>query len=594
MSASSSPSDFILIGVAWPYCNGEQHIGHIAGAYLPPDIFARYQRLRGRRVLMVSGSDTHGTPVTIRADEDGVTPADIVERYHPRFIDSYLRLGLTFDLFTHTDTQNHWDVTHDLFRRHLDKGYIYRATQQQIFDPKAERFLPDRYVEGTCPRCGAEGARGDQCDACGAIYDATELKNPRSRITGNTNLEVRDTEHFFLDLGKLNEPLLEWVRAGKEHWRPNVLNFTRTQLEERKLRGRPITRDISWGITIPVPGYDDKRIYVWYDAVIGYLSASKEWSKLAGDPEAWRQWWDAAVNPGARAYYFIGKDNIPFHTIIWPGMLLACGGLNLPYDVPSNEYLNMAGRKFSKSRGNVIGINDVLDRYQPDAWRYALTAMAPEGNDVDFTWDDFVERVNNELLANWGNLVNRVVPFAVKRFDGKVPEPGALDDADRALLDEARRGFDTVAALYEAVRPKAALQEINRLSKLANLHYSNKAPFKTIKADPQAAATTVYVTLQVIAWLNVLWSPILPHTAQRVHEMLGAAGNLFGRQYTETIEDARGRHLVLRYDPSGAVGRWEAETLEPGRRLGEPAPLIVKLEDSVAEREAERLGGKQE
>lgn len=579
-------ADHILVGVAWPYANGEQHIGHIAGAYLPPDIFARFQRLRGRKVLMVSGSDTHGTPITIRADEDGVTPGAIVERYHPLFIDAYLRLGLTFDLFTHTDTQNHWDVTHELFRRHLERGYIYTDTQKQIYDPTARRFLPDRYVEGKCPKCGYESARGDQCDNCGSTYEAVELINPRSRITGNANLEVRDTEHFFLDLGKVNDDLLAWLSKGKEHWRTQVLNQTKSTLEERSLRGRPITRDISWGVTIPVEGYDDKRIYVWYDAVIGYLSATREWSTLIGEPDAWRQWWDSSVNPAARSYYFIGKDNISFHTIIWPGQLIAFGGLNLPYDVPANEYLNMRGRKFSKSRGNIIAIREVLDRYQPDAWRYALTAMAPESSDVDFTWEDFLDRVNSELLAKWGNLVNRVLSFVWKRFEGRVPEGPAPTTGDEALLAEVRRGFETARDLYEAVRLRAAAEELRRLSDVVNEYITREAPFKVIKEDPARAARIVHTALQAIAWLNVQWSPILPHSAQRVHEMLGYEGSFFGRQYTESVSDARGSHLVLRYDHSSAVGRWEAVDLPAGQALREPAPLFIKLDDDLPEKEA--------
>lgn len=577
----------ILIGVAWPYANGEQHIGHIAGAYLPPDVFARYMRLAGADVLMVSGSDTHGTPVTVRADEEGITPTDVIERFHPRFIASYLKLGLTFDLFTHTETENHWATTQDLFTRHRDEGYIYSDSQPQIYDPKAGKFLPDRYVEGTCPKCGYEEARGDQCDNCGTIYDATDLLNPRSKITGSTDLEVRETEHFFLDLGKLNEPLIDWINDGKDHWRISVRNYTKTQLEERKLRGRPITRDISWGVTIPVEGYENKRIYVWYDAVIGYLSASKEWAALSGDADAWRNWWDAGTAPDARSYYFIGKDNIPFHTIIWPAMLHGYGGLNLPYDVPANEYLNMKGRKFSKSRGVSVGVNAVLERYQPDAWRYALTSMAPETADVDFTWDDFLERVNNELVAKWGNLVNRIVSFAAKRFDGAVPAPGELDDVDRALLDEVKNGFQTVGDLYGRVKLKAAAAEARRLCDQVNLYITEKAPFKLIKEEPEAAATVTYVALQCVAWLNVQWSPILPHVAQQVHELFGGKGQLFGRQWTETVKDARGEHLVLRYDHSDAVGRWEAMTLEPGTPLSKPSPLIQKLDDNLPEQEAE-------
>ena len=575
----------ILIGVAWPYANGEQHIGHIAGAYLPPDVFARFARMRGDDVLMVGGSDTHGTPVTVKADEEGVTPAEIIARYHPKFIESYQALGLTFDLFTHTDTAMHWEVTHDFFRRHLERGYLYTDEQEQLYDPQAQRFLPDRYVEGTCPRCGYEQARGDQCDNCGSIYEATELGAPRSKITGNRALEVRRTTHFFLDLGKLNDALLDWIADGKVHWRTNVLNFTRSQLEERKLRGRPITRDITWGVTIPVPGYDEKRIYVWYDAVIGYLSATKEWAQLVGRPDAWRERWETAAAGGVRHYYFIGKDNIPIHTIIWPGMLIGYGALVLPYDVPSNEYLNMMGRKFSKSRGHVITIRGVLERYQPDAWRYALTAMAPEGNDVDFAWDDFVERVNNELIATWGNLVNRVISFAASRFEGRVPEPGPLEEADQRLLADVRAGFASVGELYGAVKLKAAAAEARRLSQLANLYITERAPFSLIKTDRAAAGTVVHTALQAIAWLNTLWAPILPHASQAVHAMLGYEGRLFGRQYTETVTDARGSHLVLRYDHTGAVG--EAQHLPHvlgAHRAGRMRDRLVEQRERIAHR----------
>ncbi|MEJ5199688.1 MAG: methionine--tRNA ligase, partial [Anaerolineae bacterium] len=425
----------ILVFTAWPYCNGELHIGHIAGAYLPPDIFARYHRLRGNEVLMLSGSDTHGTPITVRAEEEGVTPREIVDRYHPRIVDMYQRLGISYDLYTETDTENHWAVTQDMFKAHLANGYIYLDTMQQLYCVDCAKWLADRYVEGVCPYCGYEGARGDQCDNCGRTYDATALVRPRCKHCGGTHIETRTTQHFFLDLGKLNDPLLAWINDGKkEHWRPNVINQTRARLESRELRGRPITRDIQWGVTIPVVGFEDKRIYVWYDAVIGYLSATKEWAALNGASDAWRAWW---TDPTCRAYYFIGKDNIEFHTIIWPGMLIGYGqGLNLPYDVPSNEYLNVEGRKLSKSRRWMIVMSDVLDRYDPDPWRYAIAANFPETQDVNFTWEDFLRRNNDELVATWGNLANRVLGFAFKRFDAAVPAPGPFDEADRALLDQ--------------------------------------------------------------------------------------------------------------------------------------------------------------
>ncbi len=577
----------VLVGVAWPYPNGEKHIGQIAGAYLPPDTFARFQRLRGERVLMVSGSDTHGTPITLAAEAVGKAPMEIVEQYHELFVDGCLEMGITFDLYTHTETQQHWDTTHEMFTRHLDAEYIYKDVQSQLFDPKAGRFLPDRYVEGTCPFCGYADARGDQCDNCGRLYDATDLIEPRSKLSDASELETRETEHFFLDMGRMNGPLLEWMKTDKEHWRPNVRNFTLGQLGLEELRGRPITRDIAWGVTIPVEGYDDKRIYVWYDAVIGYLSAAREWAELDGEAAAWREWWDADVNPGARIYNFIGKDNIPFHTIIWPGMLQAYSTgesrLNLPYDVPSNEYLNLGGEQFSTSRGNVIGFNTVLEAFQPDAVRYVLTALAPETNDVEFTWDDFVERVNAELVANWGNLVNRVLGFANKRFGGVVPTPGELDDIDEALLDEVRSGFESVADRYEAVQLRAALIECRRLSQRVNQYLNEKAPWTLVKTDEAAAATAVWVALQAIDWLRILWSPILPHSSQSVHEMLGREGPLFGRQYTETVSDARGSHLVLRYDHTDAVGTWESSELTPGTAFGPLVPLFEKLDRETVE-----------
>ncbi|HEX9114907.1 MAG TPA: methionine--tRNA ligase [Anaerolineae bacterium] len=582
-------SEKILVCVAWPYCNGELHIGHIAGAYLPADIYARYHRLRGNHVLMVSGSDTHGTPITVRAEEEGITPREVVDRYHPAIVRLFKRIGISFDLFTETDTENHWAVTQDFFRTHLDKGYIYRATMDQLHCLNCGHWLADRYVEGTCPFCGYVGARGDQCDNCGRTYDAVELKNPRCKWCGSTDIEVQSTEHFFLDLARLNDPLLAWIGQGKEHWRASVLNQTRARLESRELRGRPITRDIDWGVTIPEPGFEDKRIYVWYDAVIGYFSASKEWAQTIGDADAWQAWWD---DPAARTYYFIGKDNIEFHSIIWPGMLIGYDtALNLPFDVPANEYLNVEGRKLSKSRRWVIGMNDVLDRYDPDPWRYAIAANSPETQDVNFTWEEFVRRNNEELVSTWGNLANRVVSFAYKRFDGKVPEPGPLDDTDRALLDQVGPTFERVTALLDAVKLKQALEAAMALAHEANRYLNAKEPWQQIKIDPAAAATSIYVALKVIDSLKTLLAPYLPFTSQRLHGYLGYDGELFGRQYDEVVQESQRRHLALRYDGSPAAGCWAPSDLAAGQALRPPAPLFVKLEPEVAEREMERMSG---
>ena len=580
----------ILIGVAWPYANNELHIGHYAGALLPPDIFARYHRMKGNDVLMVSGADSHGTPVTVTAEAEGLSPRDVVEKYHERFITSFEKMGITFDLFTTTMTENHFSVVHDLFKRHLEKGLIYKEVTKQIFDPKAGRFLPDRYVEGTCPHCGFADARGDQCDQCSKTYEAIELKNPRSKVTGSKDLQVRDTEHFFLDLAKLNEPLITWINDDqKSHWRPHVLNFTRAQLEKRDLHGRAITRDLEWGVTIPVPGYEGKRLYVWYEAVIGYLSASREWAKLRGqDSSEWERFWkNPGVGEGAKSYYFIGKDNITFHSMMWPAMLIGYGGLNLPHDVPANEYLNSAGRKFSKSRGNAIFINKVLEKYQSDAWRYVLTAIAPETADADFTWDDFLERVNSELVANWGNLVNRVLGFAYKRFDGKVPEPGVIDASGQELLAAVRGGFVKVGGLYGAVKLRSALEETRGLSQKVNQYLSEKAPWTLIKTDEKAAATAIYVALQCIEWLKVLWAPILPVSSQAIHEYLGFEGHLAGHLERKEVKDAHGKHLVMMYDHRGASGTWKAIELPAGQPLREPAALFKKLDEKEVLAEAD-------
>jgi methionyl-tRNA synthetase len=582
--------DKILVCVAWPYSNGDMHIGHIAGAYLPSDIFARYNRMRGNDVLMVSGSDTHGTPITVRAEEEGISPRAVVDRYHPRNSDMMRRLGISFNLFTETDTENHWAVTQEIFLRHIDNKVVYLDKMDQLYCLDCEKWLADRYVEGTCPYCGADGARGDQCDNCGKTYDATALVQPRCKFCGGTHLEIRQAEHFFLDLGALNEPLLTWINDGhKDHWRANVLNATRARLESRELRGRPITRDIQWGVTIPLPGYEGKRIYVWYDAVIGYLSASKEWAHVTGDAEAWRAWWQ---DPAVRTYYFIGKDNIEFHTIIWPAILTGYDrSLNLPYDVPANEYLNVEGRKLSKSRRWMIEMADALERYDPDPWRYALTASAPESQDVNFTWEEFVRRNNEELVATWGNLANRVLGFANKRFDGKVPEPGPLDEIDRALLAQMAPSFERVTALLDAVKLKQALAEAMTLAHEANRYLNQKEPWQQIKSDPAAAATSIYVALQVIDTLKTLFAPFLPYTCQQLHHYLGYEGDLFGSLFTSTLEETERKHYALRYDGSSAMGRWALSTLPPGQRLNEPKALFIKLEPSVVDAEIERMTG---
>ncbi len=577
----------IHVCVAWPYVNGDLHLGHLAGAYIPCDIFARYQRLRGREVLMVSGSDTHGTPITVRAEEEGITPREVVDRYHPRDIEAYLKLGVSFDLYTETDTENHWAVTQDVFLTLLRNGYIYRDVMDALYCDHCKRYLPDRYVEGTCPYCGNPSARGDQCDKCGRTLDAVQLLEPRCRFCGHRP-RIRQTEHFFLDLPKLRRPLLEWLSEGKEHWRPNVLQFTLNMLNDPELRGRPITRDIPWGIPVPVEGFEEKRIYVWFDAVIGYLAATKEWAKLIGEPERWRDWWQDA---NTRSYYFIGKDNIPFHTVIWPGMLIGYGNLNLPYDVPANEYLTLEEKTLSKSRRWVIEVLDFLSRYDPDTLRYILSINMPETRDTNFSWSEYVRRTNDELVATYGNLVHRTLSFAQRNFEGRVPEPGELSDADAAILARADGAFQTVGDLLDGCKFKAAITEVMAVAHDANRYLDAKAPWFQIKTDRRAAATTIYTCLCVINDLKVLLAPFLPFSSQRLHHLLGYDTDIFGRQYTEVVQEATRSHLVLRYDGSTLAARWEPSRVPPGQKLPPPTPLFSKVDESIVEQELARMSG---
>ncbi|MGB8252835.1 MAG: methionine--tRNA ligase, partial [Anaerolineaceae bacterium] len=431
--------DPILVAVAWPYANAEIHVGNLTGSYLPADIFARFQRLKGQDVLMVSGSDSHGTPITVRADAEGVSAIDVYQRYHETFMKLFLKLGLTYDIFTSTHTTNHFEVAQKLFEALNENGYLYTDRQLQWFSLAQNRFLPDRYVEGTCYICGFTNARSDQCDKCGNLLDATKLVVPRSKIDGSTP-ELRETEHYYLDLGKLQPKIVDFLKTRERYWRPNVMRQSLGQIVAENLHGRAITRDLDWGIPVPVEGWDDKRLYVWFEAVIGYLSSSIEWSEIIGQPDAWRKWWQSDTS---RTYYFIGKDNIPFHAVIWPAQLIGAGStldgllgaknprqLILPYDVPANEFLNLEGQRISGSRNWAVWGLDFLERYDPDSLRYYLTMVMPESKDSEWDWNEFFHRNNDELVATWGNLVNRVLSFAYKHWEGVIPDPGELRAED--------------------------------------------------------------------------------------------------------------------------------------------------------------------
>ena len=545
---------------------------------------------------MVSGSDSHGTPVTVKAEEEGKSAEEIFQFYHARFLDLFQKLGLSYDLFTHTDTENHHKVSQDLFLSLLDNEYHYRKITPQMYSPATGKFLPDRYVEGTCPVCGYTRARGDQCDNCNTLFEsADELIDPRSK-SDESALELRDTEHYFLDLPALaEEGLSDWLHsAAKAHWRPQVIKFARNFVDEG-LIGRAVTRDMDWGIAVPVPGFEGKVLYVWFEAVIGYLSASIEWAHNRGKPDLWRKWWQ---NPAARGVYFIGKDNIPFHAIFWPAQLMGAKGLyaddpqahlNLPSDVPANVFMNMEGRKISGSLNWGVWMLDALERYDPDPLRYYLTAVMPETRDSDWSWRGFVERNNTELVANWGNLVNRVLNMTKRYFKGVVPDPDALREADASLLAAIDEGFATVAMYYDGCKFRAALQECLRLSSLVNLYLEESSPWTSAKTDLAATGRSLYTALQAISGLKILWAPILPFTSQQLHEMLGEEGELFGQQLVETYEESSRAHAALTYDGTQAVGRWERSDVPTGRKLPKPKPLFKRLEPTVPQEELQRL-----
>jgi methionyl-tRNA synthetase len=548
----------IFIGVAWPYASGSRHLGHVAGAYLPADIFARYHRLKGNEVLMVSGSDEHGTPITIKAEQEGKTPEQLVGYYHNQFLDTFNRLGISFDLFTQTHTENHSRVTQDFFLTLLKNGYIYKDLVLQPWCSKCQRYLTDRYVEGTCPFCKFNDARGDQCDQCGKPMNPVDLIEPHCRLCG-TRPEFKNSEHFFLKLSAFQEKLKEWIKP-KTFWRSNVYQFSLHYLEEG-LKDRAITRDMEWGIPVPLPGYDGKRLYVWFDAVIGYLSAAIEWSMSSGDANKWQAFWK---DESTKSYYFIGKDNIVFHSIIWPAMLMGYGGLNLPYDVPANEFLNFEGKKFSTSRNWVVSLPDYLTRYSPDPLRYMLSINMPETTDTDFSWREFYRRNNDELVATYGNLAHRVLTFTYKNYEGSVPAPDTLDSKGQELLDKSAKTLEATGEMIAQCRFKDAIKGAMGLAQETNRYLDEKAPWKAIKTDKAAAGTSLYVAICVLSCLRTALYPFLPFSSQKLHEYLGYPGQVKDSGWTISLPPA-------------------------GQKLVAPQALFIKLDEKEVEAENQRL-----
>ncbi len=591
-------SDPILIAIAWPYANAEIHVGNLTGSHLPGDIVARYHRLKGNRVLMVSGTDSHGTPVQIKADALGIPVEQVYKGYHSGFIDLFQKLGIAYDLFTTTHTENHFKVSQAIFLALQKNGYLYTETRPQWYSPSANKFLPDRYVEGTCYVCGFEGARSDQCDNCGNVLEPEKLINPRSKVGGA--LELRDTEHFFLNLSKLEPNVADFLKTRQSYWRETVIGESLRKIQSEGLKPRAITRDLDWGIPVPVEGWDDKRLYVWFEAVIGYLSAAIEWAKINDQAESWKDWW---TSPAARTFYFIGKDNIFFHAAMWPAELMGAGeqfleiyagesgqALNLPFDVPANQFMNLEGQKISGSRNWAVWGGDFLTRYDPDPLRYYLTVNMPENRDSDWDWNEFYHRNNDELVATWGNLANRVLSFTYKNWDGIIPQPGELRPDDLALMANIEAGFTTVGEALEAVHLRAAVAEAMRLASEVNKYLDTHAPWFEIKKDKEQAAKSVYTALRAIDSLKIMFAPFLPHTSQRLHEYLGYTSPLFGKQYLQTIPDGLGEHTALRYDPDGASGKWAPSQLSGGQALQPPQPLFRKLEEKIVAEERASLG----
>jgi len=545
----------------------------VVGFAVPADVLARFERLRGSRVLMASGTDEHGTPITYEADKEGIPPREFVDRNNALIVEDLVRLGMTYDIFTRTTTANHYRVTQDLFLKLYEKGYLVAHKQMGAFDPASGRTLPDRYIEGKCPICGYPDARGDQCDNCGNQLDPTDLINPHQRGS-DAPVEFRETEHFFFDLPAFGEQLKRWIESH-DNWRPNVRKYSLEFV--RNLKPRAITRDLDWGVPVPLPGWEDnpaKKIYVWFDAVIGYLSASIEWAAQRGEPDAWKQWWE---NADASHYYVMGKDNITFHTVLWPAILMGAGDYHLPDDIVASEFLHMEGRKFSTSRGQVIYVKDVLDRYDADALRYYLMIAGPENQDTDFTWGEFVRRNNDELVATWGNLVHRTLVNAHRNF-GAVPEPGPMTATDETLLAEVEKGLDYVAQQLHEARFQNALKHAMTMATKVNVYLGGEQPWHTIKTDRERAGTVLYVALRCVDNLKTMFTPFLPFSSQRLHAMLGYEDVIAPQPEVRQFAEDASAHTVITGDYE-AVNRWLRSELRPGRKLPVPEPLFKRLDE---------------
>ena len=502
----------VFIGVAWPYANGPLHIGHLAGAYSSPDIFARYHRLKGNQVLMVSGTDMHGTPIIVQAEKAGVKPIDFANKYHQADKEIFAKLGLSFDLYTKTSTENHLRVAQEVFLTLLKRKYLFFKKTTQAYCPKCKRFLPDRFVEGKCPYCDNKSARGDQCDSCDHTLDPTELASPYCKTCHSAPI-FKETEHYFLDLPAFSSQLSAWFERQK-HWRKPVLETSLAWLKEG-LKPRAYTRDLGLGVPVPLKEFKNKVIYVWFEAVIGYLSASIEWAKKQSKPEAWKDFWQ---NSRCKHYYFMGKDNIVFHTIIWPAMLMGYDSkLNLPYDVAANQFLNMKGEKLSKSRGGFITVEKLLDKYNVNAIRFYFTLNMPETRDTDFSHESFVKQNNGILVGTIGNFINRSLSFIARFFDSQI-KTGKIDPQVEKKITNT---FSKTGKKLKQARFQKALREVIALAEFGNLYFDQNKPWEKVKENPQEAKKILYNCTQICVALSTLLEPFLPHAAIELRKQLG-------------------------------------------------------------------------
>ena len=572
---NNTKENYILVALAWPYANGSLHLGHIA-SFIGADVIARYHRLRGDRVLFVSGSDCYGTPIVVESIRQGVSPESIADRYHSEFEKNLLTdLSFTHDLYTKTTTPEHGEVVQDIFLRLYEKGIIYTKVDKALYSPSLGRFLPDRFIEGECPHCGYKNARGDQCDSCGALLDPLELRNPRANskilkgVSMEHALEVRESEHFYLKLSAFQNDLEKWVNGTSDGWRPNAAQFTKSFLKQG-LRDRAITRDTDWGVPIPLPGYDEKRIYVWFEAVLGYLSASHHYTSAAGSPDSWKLWWE---NPDAVHYYIHGKDNVIFHTLILPSILMCSGDFHLPDKVFPSEYLSLEGKQFSTSRSHAVWVPDFLKYFDSELLRYFLIAQGPETSDVDFRWSDFGQLVNGEIIGTFGNLVNRVCMFTETYFpDGVSAHKPFCPDAEQ-LLGMTEKVFDTAGSLITEGKFRQSFREILKVAETCNQFLHNKEPWKSIKTDPEQAQTDLTAVLHTVQSLAVVIQPFLPKTSDTIQSFFGVKNPVSSTASSESSDNM-----------------WVYKPIPDRICIKNTEPLFTKISEDDVRKQKEKLG----